>query len=311
MIILNEDKLKNSGIENAALTIGVFDGVHIGHKMILEELKSLSSESGLKNIVITLSPDPEEILHPQTPFTILTSIEDKISELEALGLDYCFILKTDKKMLSYSAVEFFEKVIYQKFSPSLIVIGEDFRFGKNKEGGIDLLEKLAGEYNFRLYVLPFLKMKGKKVGSSGIRKALIDGDIESASCMLGRFPRINGRVVPGEGRGRKLGFPTANILTDYVFQLKKGVYIGEVIIKEKQLPALLYVGTSPTFGGKFLRYEIYIPDFRGYLYGKSISFLIRQMLREEKVFVNEDSIRTQLEVDRECLIEYFTHQNKV
>ncbi len=310
MIILDENKIKSFDIKNTALTIGVFDGVHIGHRMILEELKSLSSESGLKNIVITLSPDPEEILHPQTPFTILTSIEDKISELQELDIDYCYILETNEKLLSYSAVEFFEKFIYKKFFPSLIVIGEDFRFGKNKEGDINLLEELAGKYNFRLYVLPFLKMKGAKVGSSRIRKALIDGDIESASYMLGRFPKLSGRVVPGEGRGRRLGFPTANILTNCEFRLKKGVYIGEVIIKEKQLPALLYVGTSPTFGGKFLRYEIYIPDFRGYLYGKSISFLIQQMLRGEKVFINEDAICSQLEVDRECLIKHFTHQNK-
>ena len=157
--------LFRSGIKNSALTIGVFDGVHIGHKMILEELKSLSGESGLKNLIITLSPDPEEILHPNAPFTILTPIKDKISELEALGLDYCFILKTDKKLLSYGAVEFFEKVIYQKFFPSLIVIGEDFRFGKIKEGGIDFFKKLPENYKFRLMFFPFLKLKSKKVAS--------------------------------------------------------------------------------------------------------------------------------------------------
>ena len=129
--------------------------------------------------------------------------------------------------------------------------------------------------------------------------------------MLGRFPEFKGKVVPGEGRGRKLGFPTANVLTDHVFQMKKGVYIGEVIIKEKQMPGLLYVGTSPTFGGKFLRFEIYIPNFTGYLYGKTISFLIQKMLRAEEVFISQEEIRGQLEVDRECLFKHFTYQDNL
>ncbi len=303
--------MPHEAITNVALAIGVFDGVHIGHKMILERLKQLSTELGIKNLVITLSPDPEKIINPDNNFTILTSISDKIASFEEVGIDSCFILEVDKPLLSYDAVDFFENFIHKKFNPKAIVVGEDFRFGANQMGDIELLSELCRKHKIELHVLPFFKSFGEKVSSSRIREVLAKGDIQSAAIMLGRSPKITGRVVPGEGRGRKLGFPTANILPEHEFELASGVYLGEVLIKEESLPALLYIGTKPSFGGKILSREIYIPNFGGYLYGKSISFLIHQMLREEKLFLSKDSIRRQLEVDRECLIRHLSFLSRV
>jgi len=211
-------------------------------------------------------------------------------------------------LLEYSPREFFDKFIWERFHPKAIVAGEDFRFGSNREADIDALRKLSGEYKFSLHIAPFLNYKGEKVSSSRIREALSRGEIEDTSYMLSQLPRFSGRVVPGEGRGRKLGFPTANIITDYVFDLKKGVYTGWALIKSKRLPALLYVGTAPTFGGKFLRFEIYIPKFRGYLYGKKMAFEIQNFLREERLFLNKEDIQKQLEIDRECLMEEFSRE---
>jgi len=304
MILLKESDLK----QDSVLTLGVFDGVHIGHREIFGLLQSLALELKSKSLVITLSPNPEEVLYPNKRSTVISPLDYKIELLSELGLDYAMVLKADKELLGYSSRDFFDKFIWAKFKPRAIVIGEDFKFGNKREADIGFLCKLSDEYKFSLHVVPFLNYKKKKVSSSRIRESLSHGEIEDVSYMLSKFPRFIGRVVPGEGRGRKLGFPTANILTDYAFNLKKGVYRGWALIKSERLPALLYVGTAPTFGGKFLRFEIYIPKFRGYLYGKNMGFEIQSFLREERLFSNKEDIQTQLEIDREVLLENSSYE---
>ena len=304
MILLKESDLK----QDSVLTLGVFDGVHIGHREIFGLLKSLALELKSKSLVITLSPNPEEVLYPDKRSTVISPLDYKVELLSELGVDYAMVLKADKELLGYSSRDFFDKFIWAKFKPRAIVTGEDFKFGNKREADIGFLRKLSDEYKFSLHVVPFLNYKKKKVSSSRIRESLSHGEIEDVSYMLSEFPRFIGRVVPGEGRGRKLGFPTANILTDYAFNLKKGVYGGWALIKSERLPALLYVGTAPTFGGKFLRFEIYIPKFRGYLYGKNMGFEIQSFLREERLFSNKEDIQTQLEIDREVLLENSSYE---
>ncbi|MDP8216797.1 MAG: riboflavin kinase [Candidatus Kaelpia imicola] len=256
MILLKESDFSKKDIhKNIVLTLGVFDGVHIGHREIFDLLKSLTSDLDSKSLIITLSPDPEEVLYSDRRFTVISPLDYKIEILSQLGLDYSMVLKTDKELLGCSPREFFDKFIWERFRPKAIVVGEDFRFGRKREADVDGLRKLSSEYKFSLHIVPFLNYKGEKVSSSRIREALLRGEIEDVSYMLSRLPRFSGRVVPGEGRGRKLGFPTANIITDYVFDLKKGVYTGWALLKSKRLPALLYAGTAPTFGGKFLRFR--------------------------------------------------------
>lgn len=311
MIVLKGNNLFESGIGNICLTLGVFDGVHIGHKYVLEKTKQVSLELGLKSTVITLHPDPEKILNPQASFTVLTPISKRIDYFKDCGLNYCFILDVDRNVLSYSADKFFMKFIYENFKPCAIVVGEDFRFGRNKEGDVLLLKEYAEHYKFQLYSVSLLNMFGEKVSSSKVREALAEGDIEKTKFLLGRFPELSGMVVSGEGRGRRLGFPTANLLLDYEFQLAKGVYIGDAVLKDDKIPALLYVGTSPSFGGRLLRYEIYIPSFSGLLYGKNITFLVRDRLRDEKFFRDKDEIQRQLQTDRENLIRYLASQSRI
>jgi len=304
MILLKESDLKScDSYKGSVLTIGVFDGVHIGHREIFGLLSSLAQELNSKSLVITLSPDPEKILYPERSSTLISPLDYKIELLSELDLDYFLVLKTSKKLLSYSWMDFFNQFIWANFRPKAIVVGEDFRFGNNREAEIGLLSGLSKEYGFSLHVVPFLNYKQDKVSSSRIREALSSGEIEDASYMLSRYPRFFGRVVPGQGRGRKLGFPTANIITDHTFNLKRGVYKGLALIKSESLPALLYVGTAPTFGGKFLRFEVYIPGFRGYLYGKRMGFQIHALLREEMFFSDKEDIQKQLERDREALMK--------
>ncbi len=309
MILLEESDFSKKNIyQGAVLTLGVFDGVHIGHREIFDLLRSQALELDSKSLVITLSPDPEEILCPNKRFTLISPLDYKLEILSQLDLDYAMVLKSDKELLGLGPREFFDKYIWERFHPKAIVVGEDFRFGNEREAETDILRKLSSEYKFSLHIVPFLNYKVKKVSSSRIREALSNGEIEDVSYMLSQSPRFNGRVVPGEGRGRKLGFPTANIITDYVFDLKKGVYTGWALLRSKRLPALLYVGTAPTFGGKFLRFEVYIPRFSGYLYGKSMAFEIQSFLREERLFSSKEDIQKQLEIDRESLVEEFSHE---
>lgn len=311
MIVLKGNSFPISGTKEVCLSLGVFDGVHIGHINILEKLKQVAREFNLQTLVITLHPDPEKVLNPEARFTVLTPIYNRISYFESLGIDYCYILEVDRNVLSYSCVEFFQKFIYQKFQPRAIVVGEDFRFGRDRKGDVNLLEEYSRSYKFQLHILSHICMFGKKVSSSEIRKAIGEGDIEKAQILLGRLPELSGRVVRGEGRGRQLGFPTANLLTDYEFQIAKGVYIGEAVIREERMPALLYVGTSPSFGGRFLRYEIFIPNYSGNLYGRNVSFLLRQRLREERIFRDKDELQKQLTTDRENLIRYLASLSRV
>ncbi|MDD5613954.1 MAG: riboflavin biosynthesis protein RibF [Candidatus Omnitrophica bacterium] len=305
MILLKESDISKQAFRNAVLTVGVFDGVHKGHIMMLDKLVRLAKDSSSKSIVLTLAPDPEEILFPSDKFTVITPLDEKLKLLSKTGIDYCMVLNVDMELLLYGAIDFFNKYIWERFHPGIILAGEDFKFGKDKKGDIDLLRNLSQSHSFNLEIVPFFDYKGEKISSSRIRKALSDGDIDNANNMLGRPAHFNGSVVPGEGRGRTIGFPTANLVSDYVFTLKKGVYIGKAEIKSSRMPAVLYVGTAPTFGGKFLRYEAYIPNFSGYLYGKKIGFYLHQFLREERHFSGVEEVKEQLGIDRDCLLDYF------
>lgn len=307
MIVLKGNNFPGGGIRDVVLTIGVFDGVHIGHREILNETTNTSMQKGFKSLVITLYPDPEKFLDPSAPFTVLTPLSKKLSFFEEFGFDYCFILEVNRELLQLEGKMFFEEFIFRKFYPKEIIVGEDFRFGRGREGDVSLLKELSKEYNFHLKVVPLLEVGGEKVSSSRIRQVLVKGDIESATFMLGRYPEVKGKVVRGEGRGKGLGFPTANIVPEHEFLLLEGVYLGSVDLPgEGRRPALLYVGTTPTFGGKFLRYEIYIPNFHKDLYGKDISFIIQQRLRGEMVFKDKEEIKRQLEMDSRNLVRYLS-----
>jgi riboflavin kinase/FMN adenylyltransferase len=311
MVVIKGNNIPEGSLSGACISIGVFDGVHIGHRAILERLIDVSKRLTAPSLVITMHPDPVKVLNPEVSFTILTPLSRKVLYLEELGIEYCFILQLDRNLLSLSALEFFQKFIVHKFSPRAIVVGKDFRFGRDREGNIELLKELSHKFGFQLYALPLLNMENEKVSSSKIREYLMAGKIYEAKILLGRAPEISGKVVPGEGRGRILGYPTANLLPDFEFYLKPGVYAGKVTVSEENRPALLYVGTAPTFGGKVLRYEIYIPEFHGNLYGKNVIFFIEEIIRDEKKFKSREEIIRQLSADKENLIRYFRFITRV
>ncbi|OQX82501.1 MAG: hypothetical protein B6D53_04510 [Candidatus Omnitrophica bacterium 4484_49] len=241
MMVIKGNNIPEGSFSKVSISIGVFDGLHNGHRRVLQKLLEVSKNLNTSSMVVTMHPDPIKILNPEVSFTVLTPLSRKILYLEEMGIDYCFILELDKNLLSLSPLEFFQRFIVDRFSPQAIVVGEDFRFGRNREGDIQLL----------------------------------------------------------------LGYPTANLLPEFEFYLKPGVYVGRVIIGRDTRPALLYVGTSPTFGGEVLRYEIYIPEFSGNLYGRNVIFFIEEIIRDEKKFKSREEIIRQLSADRENLMRYF------
>jgi len=304
MMVIKGNNIPEGSFSKVSISIGVFDGLHNGHRRVLQKLLEVSKNLNTSSMVVTMHPDPIKILNPEVSFTVLTPLSRKILYLEEMGVDYCFILELDKNLLSLSPLEFFQRFIVDRFSPQAIVVGEDFRFGRNREGDIQLLQDFSQKFGFQFYGLPLLSIGDKKVSSSVIREYLAQGKIQEAKTYLGRVPEICGKIVPGEGRGRTLGYPTANLLPEFEFYLKPGVYVGRVIIGRDTRPALLYAGTSPTFGGEVLRYEIYIPEFSGNLYGRNVIFFIEEIIRDEKKFKSREEIIRQLSADRENLMRY-------
>ncbi len=306
MIVIKGNNIPEGSIPQVGVSIGVFDGLHCGHRLVLNKLVEICKDLNCPSLVITMHPDPVKILNPEVSLTVLTPTPRKVAYLEEMEIDYCFILELDREILSLSALEFLEKFIVKKFSPRAVVVGEDFRFGRNQEGDIHFLNEISLKFGFQFHVVPLYAFKGKKVSSSIIREYLATGKIREAKSLLGRAPEISGKIVPGEGRGKTLGYPTANLVPDFEFYIKTGVYVGRINLGSELRPALLYVGTAPTFGGNILRYEIYIPEFKGNLYGKNVIFFIEEIIRDEKKFKTKEEILRQLSADRENLVRYLT-----
>jgi len=309
-------KLKLSDIEkkqfgglDPVMVIGFFDGVHKGHQKIINMCKDSSGKKGRASIILTFDRPPLNVVKSRIYKKLILPFKEKLKILEDIGVDFIVTAEISPEFLSFSPGDFCKDILLGIFGVKELFIGKGFRFGYRASGDVGLLKSYLESAGVRVNEVKLLGSdEGEVISSTTIRDYYKEGNILKIRKLLGRDPYIKGMVVKGAGRGEDLGFPTANILTDYAFNLKKGVYGGWALIKSERLPALLYVGTAPTFGGKFLRFEIYIPKFRGYLYGKNMGFEVQSFLREERLFSNKEDIQTQLEIDREVLLENSSYE---
>jgi len=281
--------------QNAAIAIGNFDGVHLGHKNILEFLSQKADELGLLSVVLTFSPHPENILGKKS-IKMIQTLDQRLREIEKFGPQLILVIPFDEKFSSLSGKEFVEKIIVRLLRAKVVVVGENFRFGKNRKGDRALLHRLASRFNFQVISLSSVHRKGTIVSSSLIRRFLQKGSIEKANILLGKAYEIEGEVIKGKSRGKILGFPTANIQTRNEI-LPLGVFITKVAVDSEELLSLTNIGHRPTFGQEEKNIESYIMNFDKDLYRKKIRIQFIKKLREEIKFETPEALSQQIKKD--------------
>jgi len=283
--------------KDTLLTIGVFDGVHLGHKYLISQLKEQAKKQGLLSGVVTFYPHPQEVLQPQTRLPWLTDLAERTSLLKNEGIDVVVPLTFTWKLAQLSAREFVN-LLQKHLRMRGLLIGPDFALGRQREGNIDVLRELGEAMRFTVTVLPPLTTNGEVVSSTAIRKALADGDIKRVNKLIGRPFSLQGRVIIGTGRGQELGFPTANLEVDQKQAIPSdGVYVTRAYIKGKAHPSVTNIGRKPTFGGNKRTVEVFIFDFQKNLYGRNLKIDIVERLRDEKKFDSAESLKKQIAAD--------------
>lgn len=302
-IIRNIDKRETAPL--CAATIGMFDGVHAGHRQVIKHLISEAKTSHLPAMVITFDRHPRQLFDPSFCPQLLTSLQEKAHEMEQLGVDYLTVLPFTKEMASLSARDFMAQILKERLNVGLLLVGYDNRFGHGRTKGYDDYKCYGDELGMKVYRGIELAFKGYQfpVCSSSIRRLLADeGDVETAATMLQRPYTLTGKVITGEHIGHQLGFPTANLLPTDSNKLipASGVYAVWVGIGTSQrlLPAMMNIGTRPTFDGRSRTLEVNIFDFEGDLYGQTLSIAFISRIRGERKFESPEALTAQLKEDQ-------------
>ncbi len=286
---------------NTVLTIGTFDGVHLGHQRIIEKVNEKSSEYGARSFLVTFNPHPRKVLG-NSGIKILTTVKEKKEIVKNLGIENLLIINFTKEFSQQSAEKFFSDYILNGIGLKEIILGYDHHFGKGRSGDIDTLVRMGESNNFLVEQVNEYKIDDVIVSSSEIRKALVDGNIRSANSLLGRYYSFSGIVVHGDKRGRTLGFPTANIQLDDEDKLLPalGIYVVEFLVNGNKHFGLLSIGRRPTFynEGNIIP-EVYIYDFDEDIYDEYVTVNVVERLRGEEKFASVDALVTQMNKDKE------------
>ncbi|WP_100159175.1 bifunctional riboflavin kinase/FAD synthetase [Proteus columbae] len=281
------------------LTIGNFDGVHRGHQALLKHLKQEASQRGLPTVVMTFEPQPLEFFLPEKAPARLTRLRDKIKYLAECGIDYLLCVKFDKQFAAQTPEEFVSSLLVNKLGVKFLAIGDDFRFGKNREGDFHFLQQAGARYGFKVANTESYCDKGLRISSTAVREALLNDDLVLAESLLGHPYSVCGRVVHGNELGRTIGFPTANIPMKRLVAPVKGVYAVDVYLPDNQspLPGVANIGSRPTVKGKGVQLEVHLIDVNMDLYGRRIDVVLRKKLRNEQRFASLDALKQQIADD--------------
>jgi riboflavin kinase/FMN adenylyltransferase len=292
---------------NCAVAIGNFDGVHLGHRKILQVLIEDAKKNNLFPLLLTFHPHPAKIL-AKRKIELLQTIEQRLDEIKKSGVQMTVVLSFDHNLSQITAEEFIRTIIVQKLKAKKVIVGDNFRFGKDRDGDVAKLHELASRYGFSIQSIPPVTDQGSVVSSSLIRKLLQKGEIEKANMLLGRPYEIEGTVVRGKSRGKRLGYPTANIhsLNDIA---PPGVFISNVRIGSQIYPSITHVGSKPTFNEKDIMIESYIIDYNNSLYKKKLHVFFLKKIREEIKFETAEALSLQIKNDLEKTQAFFQKQN--
>jgi riboflavin kinase / FMN adenylyltransferase len=288
-------------LENAVVTSGTFDGVHLGHQKILKRLNEVAEINNGQSVVITFYPHPRSVISTDNQVVkILSTLDEKIELLETSGVSHLLIIPFTREFSELSSEEFIQKILIETIGTKTLVIGYDHRFGKNREGGFDYLKLNKEKYGFEIEEISRQDIENVGVSSSKIRKALQEGDVPSADHFLGRNYSLSGVVVKGKQLGRTIGFPTANIQVREVAKLipSDGVYAVKVYYNEVEYGGMLNIGNRPTVDGTYQTVEVNIFDFDQEIYGENLKVEFLQKIRNEQKFNGLDELKAQIAKDK-------------
>ena len=288
-------------------TIGNFDGVHRGHQHVIEKLAQAGNTLDLPLVVILFEPQPREYFAPQTAPPRLTSLREKLACFRRLPVDAVLLLRFNHVLANLSATAFIEEILTGRLQVRHLVVGDDFRFGRKRQGDFTLLQQQGRIHGFEVLDTPSLTSQGERVSSTGVRLALQNGDLERAGQLLGRPYSLLGRVVHGEKRGRVLGFPTANISLGRRNSAIRGVFAVTMrLLNGENWRGVANVGQRPTIrGGEKISLETHLFDFSGDLYGQAVEVIFHQKLRDECHFANLAELSAQISRDADEARDYF------
>lgn len=300
-------------IPNAIVTIGTFDGVHLGHQAVFKQMVDKARQIGGETVVITFFPHPRIVISPNdNRLRLITSQEDKIEHLRRSNIDNLIIINFTKEFSHTSSEDFIKDYVVRYIQPAILVIGYDHHFGSNRSGDFDTLSKLGMEFHFAVEKINEQDIEDITISSTKIRSALQQGDIKLANKLLGYSYSTSGIVTHGDSIGRTLGFPTANISIKPEYQLieKTGVYATIAKVDGKDYPSMTYIGRRPTISnGLPTSTETYIMDFNGDLYGKEIRVTFVDRVRDEMTFDNLERLKSQIQEDKANIIRILSNIN--
>ncbi len=306
MLLSREELARHAPGRPCAITVGVFDGVHLGHRHLIDALKARAAERGLACAVVTLHPDPVQVLRPDLRVAYVTSLEERIELLRATGVDTVAPLTFTSEVAELSAHDFV-RMLHETLDMHFLLMGPDHAFGRGREGTPQRVAEIGAELGFDLDTLPRpLEGTSGAVSSTSIRRALTDGDMELAARLLGRPFAVRGPVVRGKERGRTIGFPTANIAVTPDRALPAyGVYVTRAHVGGRTFPSATNIGVNPTFDDARPSIETYILDFEGDLYGRELRVEVLHRLRGETKFESIEALVTAIAADAQAARDYF------
>jgi riboflavin kinase/FMN adenylyltransferase len=313
-VFLDIKKIDAQAFDRPVVSLGTFDGVHLGHQAIIKRLLERSKEKNRIGLVVTYEPHPQSVVAPESAPEVLTTLEEKLYLLENLGVKETWVINFDKKLSELDPQEFLEEILVKKLNVGEIIVGHDHAFGKDRAGKIELLVEASKRYNFQLEVIPPVyaenftnhTAKPERISSTKIRKELKGGDFGKGMRMLGHNYLVWGKVIKGKGRGKTLDYPTINLNTPSVKLLPRdGVYSTKVEIKEKNYFGMLYVGAKPTFGDNSRSAEVHLFDMDQDTIDSEVHLFVEGWIREPQKFDTPALLKDQLRADEKKIKEMF------
>lgn len=302
------------GTENAnilrptVLTLGVFDGLHLGHQRIMQTVVERAKACSAAATAITFDPHPRSVLYPESAPPLLQTLDQRLTNLEVLGIDQAIVIKFDRDFASQPAERFLEHIVHDRLQAREVYLGQGFAFGKDRGGNIDLLRSMSRRLGFIADAVEEVRLRGKRVSSSAIRHLLNDGRVNLARRMLGRPYGVEGEIIRGDRRGHTIGFPTANLKPRNRVIPKFGVYATATLIDGVWRKSITNIGVRPTFeSDSEPSIETYVFDFDGDLYGSVLRVRFLHRIRDEKKFNGIDELKAQIGRDTETARNYFSH----
>ncbi len=295
-------------LKKTAVAIGIFDGVHRGHQLLIKSMVAQARRLKAKAVVVTFFPHPAHVLRPDISLPYLISLEHRLKLLEDLGVDLVFVIRFNKSFARINPLHFIEKVLVAQMGVKSVYVGGNFRFGKDRSGDINLFKKLSQKYDYHMHAVKILKQSGEVISSGRLRQLIPQGRLKESSQLLGRPVSILGKVIRGSSRGKSLGYPTANVQYACDVLPPCGVYAVKVVLGKKVLYGMANLGIRPSFKEKDpkLNLEVHIFDFNRNLYGQIILVEFLKKIRNEIKFFSKEDLISQINKD-ESIIRCLLH----